>query len=157
MQVSILGKQYNVEVSSKKFLKDRVVFADSTITIFLSEDNSKHPKIIFEKWIREYARKVITDRTKFLANQFGFKFNKISIREQSTRWGSCSSEKNLNFNWKLVMATPEILDYVVIHELCHTVEMNHAKSFWNLVEKCMPSYLTHRRWLKTSGHLLKLP
>ena len=145
MQISILNKIYQVEVSDKKFLKERVVLSDTKITIFLSEDNAKHPKTIFEKWLREYARKIITDRTKTIATQNDFKFNKISIREQSTRWGSCSSDKNLNFNWKLILAPLEVLDYVVTHELAHTVQMNHSHAFWKVVEGAMPSYLEYRK------------
>ncbi len=156
MQVSIQGKQYTVEVSDKKFLKERVVVTESKITIFLSENNNKHPKTIFEKWIREYARKVIEDRTKSISLEAGFKYNRVSIREQSTRWGSCSSERNLNFNWKLILAPPQVLDYVVVHELSHTVEMNHSKSFWNVVEKVMPNYMEYRKWLRVNGNTLKI-
>ena len=72
-------------------------------------------------------------------------------REQKTRWGSCSSEKNLNFNWKLILAPPEVLDYVVVHELCHLKEMNHSKAFWEEVGKVMPEYETHKLWLKENG------
>ena len=68
-----------------------------------------------------------------------------------TRWGSCSSEKNLNFNWKLILAPPEVLDYVVVHELCHLKEMNHSKAFWDEVGKVMPEYETYKLWLKENG------
>lgn len=156
MQLTIQGQTYSIEISDKRFLKERVVLSESRITIFLSENNNKHPKTIFESWLREYARKVITQRTKILAEQGGFKYNRISIREQSTRWGSCSSEKNLNFNWKLVLAPPEILDYVVVHELAHTVQMNHSRAFWSVVENVMPNYMQYRKWLRTNGDKLKI-
>jgi len=156
MQVSIQGKQYTVKISDKKFIKERILTTESEIIIFLSEQNNKQPKTIFDKWLREYARKVITQRTRYLADISGFKFNKISIREQSTRWGSCSSEKNLNFNWKLILGPPEVLDYVVIHELSHTVQMNHSKAFWDVVQTAMPDYLQYRKWLRVNGDSLKI-
>lgn len=156
MQVTIQNKTYSIEISDKKFLKTKVVLFESKITIFLSEDNQNHPKVIFNKWVREYARQIITKRTKELATLGNFKFNKITIREQSTRWGSCSSEKNLNFNWKLILAPPEILDYVIVHELSHTVEMNHSKSFWKVVEGVMPNYIVYRNWLRKNGDQLTI-
>lgn len=81
----------------------------------------------------------------------GVSYRNITIREQKTRWGSCSSEKNLNFNWKLILAPPEVLDYVVVHELCHLKEMNHSKAFWDEVGKVMPEYETYKLWLKENG------
>ncbi len=156
MQVSILEKQYSVVVSPKRFIKDKVVIGSNSITIFQAEDSRKHPKTIFEDWLKEYSRKIITDRTKMLAKENNFEFKKISIREQSTRWGSCSSEKNLNFNWKLILGPQKVLDYVIVHELSHTVEMNHSKAFWLVVQKVMPDYLTYRNWLRVNGNSLKV-
>ena len=75
---------------------------------------------------------------------------RVAIRDQKTRWGSCSSKGNLNFNWKLIMAPPEALDYVVIHELCHLYEFNHSPRFWALVSQHMPDYEVWKKWLK--GH-----
>lgn len=72
---------------------------------------------------------------------------RVTIREQKTRWGSCSSKGNLNFNWKLIMAPPEVLDYVVIHELCHLYEFNHSPRFWALVRAQMPDYEAWKKWL----------
>lgn len=75
------------------------------------------------------------------------------MREQKTRWGSCSAAGNLNFNWKLILMPPEILDYVVVHELAHRKELNHSKAFWSVVEQILPDYKERRRWLKTEGAL----
>ncbi|MBU0727650.1 M48 family metallopeptidase, partial [Patescibacteria group bacterium] len=71
-----------------------------------------------------------------------------------SRWGSCSDRKNLNFNWKLIMAPIEIIDYVVVHEMCHLKQMNHSSKFWNLVAEKMPDYKELRKWLKDNRYLL---
>ena len=75
----------------------------------------------------------------------------ITVREQKTRWGSCSAKGNLNFNWKLVLMPEEILDYVVVHELAHRLQMNHSTEFWDEVEKILPDYRKRRQWLKENG------
>lgn len=96
----------------------------------------------------EYARKIIPARTAYFAKIMGVSYGKITIREQKTRWGSCSQSGNLNFNWKLVLMPPETLDYVVVHELAHRKEMNHSLRFWKIVEQEMPDYRMRREELK---------
>ncbi len=83
-------------------------------------------------------------------------YGRVTVREQKSRWGSCSSKHNLNFNWKLIMAPPECLEYVVIHELCHLLYFNHSRQFWAEVEKRMPGYQLWRKWLKQHGSELSL-
>jgi predicted metal-dependent hydrolase len=92
--------------------------------------------------------KEITKMTKTIAKKQGLSFNKISVKDNVSRWGSCSSDKNLSFNWRLVFAPKEIVKYVVIHELCHLKEMNHSSNFWELVESIESDYLMARLWLK---------
>ena len=91
----------------------------------------------------------IRERVLYYAPRVGAAPGRITIREQKTRWGSCSTKHNLNFNWKLIMAPPQVLDYVVIHELCHMHEFNHSPRFWALVERQMPDYEAWKKWLKT--------
>ena len=86
------------------------------------------------------AKKMIPERVRFYADIMGVTYGRISIREQKTRWGSCSSKGNLNFNWKLVLMPEGALDYVVVHELAHRKEMNHSKAFWKIVEEVLPDY-----------------
>lgn len=100
---------------------------------------------------RNAAREYFPKRVSHYAHMLGVTYGKISIRDQKTRWGSCSSEGNLSFNWRLILAPPDVLDYVVIHELCHRKEMNHSKEFWALVESLMPHYKECRKWLKKNG------
>lgn len=101
--------------------------------------------------LRAKARCIFAERSAYFGEKMGVEYNKIFIREQKTRWGSCSSDRNLNFNWKLVLAPPQVLDYVVVHELCHLKEMNHSQAFWNKVEEIMPSYQEQKQWLKDNG------
>ena len=85
------------------------------------------------------------------APRLGVSFGRVAIRDQKSRWGSCSQRHNLNFNWKLIMAPEEALTYVVIHELCHLIEFNHSPRFWSLVKQQMPEYEYWKKWLKEHG------
>ena len=78
-------------------------------------------------------------------------YGRITLRQQKTRWGSCSANGNLNFNWLLILAPPEVLDYVVVHELCHRRQMNHSQAFWNEVSAVLPGYKEQKKWLKDNG------
>lgn len=109
-----------------------------------------------EKWYRERAREVITDKVTYFQQFIEKPVGEIRIKEQKSRWGSCSSQGNLNFNWKIVMAPDEIIDYLVVHELCHRLHMNHSKEFWDSVGKIIPDYKQREKWLKENGNLLCL-
>ena len=100
------------------------------------------------------AVETIPGRVQFYAEKIGVSYGRITIRNQKSRWGSCSSKGNLNFNCLLMLAPPEVADYVVVHELCHRLEMNHSRRFWNLVGSVMPDYQKHREWLRSEGVVL---
>ena len=102
---------------------------------------------------KKRARAAIAAKCRFYAARMGVTYGTISIREQKTRWGSCSSKGNLNFNWKLVLMPEEILDYVVVHELAHRREMNHGPAFWKIVESVLPDYRARKEWLRKNGKL----
>lgn len=97
------------------------------------------------------AAQYIPPRVALYAERIGVSYGRITIRHQRTRWGSCSTKGNLNFNWKLVLMPPEILDYVVVHELAHRIQMNHSAAFWAEVGKILPDYKERRQWLKVNG------
>ena len=99
----------------------------------------------------EEALKVIPPKVEKYAKMLGVTYGRITIRNQKTRWGSCSAKGNLNFNCLLMKAPEEVMDYVIVHELCHRIEMNHSKKFWDLVEQMMPDYRERREWLKKRG------
>ena len=104
--------------------------------------------------LADKALKYIPDRVAYFAPIVGVNYGRITIRNQKTRWGSCSSKGNLNFNCLLMLAPPEVIDYVVVHELCHRKQMNHSAAFWNEVAKVLPDYKTSVKWLKTEGGML---
>ena len=104
--------------------------------------------------LTEQARRDLTERARLFAPRVGVTYGRISIRHQKTKWGSCSSKGNLNFNCLLMLAPEEVRDYVVVHELCHRKQMNHSEAFWAEVERALPDYRDARKWLKTHGREL---
>ena len=104
--------------------------------------------------LKDRAYLVIPEKVAYFAKILGVNYGRITIRVQKTRWGSCSSKGNLSFNCLLMKAPPEVLDYVVVHELCHRKEMNHSPQFWNEVEKVQPGYREPKKWLKDRGNVL---
>ncbi|MBR1669869.1 MAG: M48 family metallopeptidase [Butyrivibrio sp.] len=94
------------------------------------------------------AKRIIPQKVRHYAEQMGLTYGRITIRMQKSRWGSCSSKGNLNFNCLLMRTPDEIIDYVVVHELCHLKEMNHSPRFWAEVEKVLPDYKDRRKWLR---------
>ena len=97
---------------------------------------------------KEQALALAQKRIEHFNKVYGFKVNKVNIKNQKTRWGSCSKKGNLNFNYKIVLIGERQADYIIVHELCHLKEFNHKQKFWNLVVKTMPDYLAIRRELK---------
>jgi len=110
-----------------------------------------------ERWYRTQARSEIAPRLHAATQALGRPHTTLAIRNQRTRWGSCSSTGAMSFNWRLMLAPEPVLDYVVWHEACHLVVMDHSKRFWALVERHVPSYREHRSWLRRNGAALVLP
>lgn len=97
---------------------------------------------------KENARAFISERLDYYSKIHGFRFNRVSIRNQRSRWGSCSIKGNLNFNYRILMLPQHLADYIIIHELCHLKELNHSPRFWNLVAQVMPDYLEIKKELR---------
>ena len=117
------------------------------------EKRKAQPKISAEEIRRlaEAAKEQIPPRVRQRAAQIGVQYGRITIRNQKTRWGSCSTAGNLNFNCMLMLCPEDVIDYVVVHELCHRKEMNHSSRFWGLVGSVLPDYRKPRKWLKDYG------
>lgn len=105
-------------------------------------------------WYIRQASTFLEQKTMFWCKKLAVAVNRITIKDQKTRWGSCSSLGNINYNWRIIMAPDSTIDYLVIHELSHRVFLDHSKNFWNLVKTHCPDYTSHRLWLKQNGHIL---
>lgn len=134
---------------AEQFLKERQAWILKNRQIMKEAQRQK--MVITEEMRKagiQKAKKIFPERVEYYAQIMGISYGRITIREQKTRWGSCSSKGNLNFNWKLTLMPMEILDYVVVHELAHRREMNHSKAFWRIVEQVLPDYRERRRRLR---------
>lgn len=125
-------------------------------TFKLAKSAQPRAAAVFEAWYKKQARSVLAERVNFFARRYVFDVEKVRISSARTRWGSCSAKKTLSFTWRLVMAPPEVVDYVVVHELCHLRELNHSPAFWAQVEAILPDYKARRKWLKQHGAKLHL-
>jgi predicted metal-dependent hydrolase len=160
--IFVFGKKYQKEIIFSTTQKtgiyvkgDKLIFNPLTLPKIITPKQKQTWDKKFKQKTAEFLKNTaghyIVKRTHELAKKMSLDFNNITLRKQKTRWGSCSSQRNLNFNWKLVHFDTDIIDYVIIHELSHLVQMNHSKNFWDLVKKYDRSYLKHRNWLKKNG------
>ena len=114
------------------------------------------PRPALERWYRRMAAKEIAPRLDHAVERLGTSYTALTIRNQRTRWGSCSSTGAMSFNWRLLLAPEQVLDYVVWHEACHLLVLDHSPRFWSLVERHVPDYAEPRRWLRRHGQTLVL-
>jgi predicted metal-dependent hydrolase len=145
-----LGESYPLEVFFEPLENAGVVFWDNRF--FLNAQEKKDlRKQYFVLWYKKKAHKYISERVDFFSLMLKLQPGSLRITSAESRWGSCSEDNNLAFSFRLIMAKPEVIDYVVVHELMHIKEKNHSAKFWQLVESVMPEYKLHRRWLKDNN------
>lgn len=149
-----LGQEYELEVRMSTGRAGMVGIVEDKIILFSKTAEGTEVQKILSDWYIKQAKTWISKRVRFFAEQMGESFGNITIKNQKKRWGSCSSARNLNFNWRLIMAPEAVIDYVVVHELCHLRQMNHSKMFWNEVEKMLPDYKMYKKWLEKNGAVL---
>lgn len=139
---------YFSEKKIKKFLEEKEDWIESKIKSFNS--GKKRLKVSQKDYLekKEEVKELILKRISFLDSKNDFSFEKVFIKNQSSRWGSCSVKKNLNFNYRMIYLPENIFDYVIVHELCHLKEMNHSKNFWKLVSQYCPNYYELKKELK---------
>ena len=138
------GDRYNLRVS-KDWGRPVLYFADQKI--FLADENIDLSRPLGQQF-RLLAKRELPGRTKTLADRFELSYSKVSIRDQQTRWGSCSSSGVISLNWRLIMVPSSVVDYIIIHELMHLREMSHSPRFWKFVEMACPQYRESEHWLK---------
>jgi predicted metal-dependent hydrolase len=146
-----LGQEYTLKIVTNQ--KEALVFQDG---FSLSKSYQKQAPIVLENWYRHQARRYLTREVERLSLKYGFNNPKIRITSAQTRFGSCSSSGYLNFPWRLIMAPPEAIEYVVTHELAHFKVQGHSKKFWELVGELLPGYQKPKAWLKKYGYTLTL-
>ncbi len=116
----------------------------------------KYAREVFISWYKIHAYHIITQKVDYFSRITGLNYNRVKINNAQKRWGSCSSRGNLNFSWRVIMAPEDVIDYLIIHELAHTKELNHSPRFWDIVAYIMPDYEDQEKWLRDNGHLLLL-
>lgn len=160
-KVKYRGEYYLINVFDIKGIGVRIRFDGSLFEVYtgrdlIGQDRIDIIKAAFRKLYIKIAGDRIKERLVYYSELLGVKYNNVRIKEQKTRWGSCSKKGNLNFNWKLIIAPDWILDYIVVHELCHLLFLNHSREFWNLVGEYMHEYKAARIWLKDNYNSLNI-
>lgn len=152
-----LGRNYTLQLIIDELIKeiDVRLFRGKFLVITYTKDEEKI-KASLEKWYREKALQKIKERVKYYTHYFNKIPKDIKVKEQKKRWASCTSKDELLFNWRCVMAPSNILDYIIVHEMCHMYYKNHSKEFWNMVSGIMPDYDSRRLWLRNNGIKLDL-
>jgi len=144
-----LGKSYKLNVVSEPF--NGILFDDEFL---ISKSSVPDASKLFKAWYIERAKQKIVPQVRLYASQLGVQYNRIHISDLKYSWGSCTPRNNLNFNHRLIKAPPRVIEYVIVHELAHLIELNHTERFWSIVRTQIPDYLRAKEWLKGYGKLL---
>lgn len=144
-EILLLGSAYKFEIDASL---ENKVHTSGVMKKVISGQNLMTDKILRVAWYKHIANKFIKQRVSEIADKNGFVFNRIFIRDQKTKWGTCSSNKNLSFNWRIILCPMNVLDYLIVHELSHLNQMNHSAKFWQSVETLCPDYRYSKKWLK---------
>lgn len=157
LQLTVRAPLRMPDSAVRKFIEERADWIEKNMRKMMERQEAlkvEPEDILTAEELRGLAKEAaeyIPGRVFFYARLIGVSYGRITIRNQRTRWGSCSGAGNLNFNCLLMLTPPEITDYVVVHELCHRLEMNHSPRFWAEVERVLPDYRRRRKWLKDNG------
>ncbi len=135
-----IGSGYDVIIEYRSSRKSRLVEDNGTLKIFADPRSTRIPFNLLKKWLRTKSEEILLPWLERVSAEHGFVYSKGGVRFQRTRWGSCSVRKNISLNQALVFLRPEVVEYLMLHELCHTIEMNHSRKFWELVRKHCPDY-----------------
>ena len=146
-----LGRHYRLEVVDEPL--EGVRFCGR---FQISRDRRGDAPLLFRRWYEDHARRRLTARARAFARQLGVSFNRLLVSDLKYRWGSCTPQDNLNFNWRVIKAPAFVLDYLVVHELAHLLEPNHTRRFWTVVAVQVPRWEEAKAWLKQNGALLEV-
>ena len=146
-----LGESFPLETFSEKNEREGLVFLDNRFYLNAPGVLAKKREY-FIRWYKRKAKEYFTARVDFYSRELNLRAKSVKITSAEKRWGSCSGKDNLSFSFRLIMAPPAVIDYVVVHELMHIKEKNHSSRFWQLMESAMPQYKLHRSWFKDNNH-----
>jgi len=151
-KIPYLGKNYLLKITETK--NESVSLSHGKFIIKVKKNTPKRVQELFKEWLKTHAQSIIEIKAGTNAKKIGIKFEKIIIKDHKERWGSISKNKTININLSILCAPPKIIDYVIIHELCHLKIPDHSPKYWNLLYKMMPDYETHKEWLSVNWKLL---
>lgn len=154
-QLYFRGTPYEFRLAISSSKKPGIELNQSQLIVTAPSEDHTEVRPLLEKWYRTQATKRFTERVPLLADLVGRDVKRVTIRDQRTRWGSCSSRNTISLNWRLIMAPDSVSDYVIYHELAHLTHMNHSSRFWSLVEQYVPDYKVAEVWLKKHQRLLR--
>lgn len=147
-----LGKEYPIQITQDtEIQQDYAVFEEEKLHIFVKQHEDEKIKQALKRFYYQQCKMLVERSIKSYQNNFKVKPRSIKITDNKTNWGTCDSKLQLTFNWKLAMAPQKVIDYVVVHEMCHMVHLNHDRSFWRLVGKIIPDYEQQENWLALSS------
>jgi len=146
-----LGSLYPLKIDNNSI--EPISFNGQMFTI--TNVNKERISLSLKSWYKKRFIEVALPRLSYFSDKHNLKINQVRIKEQKTLWGSCSSKNNINLNYLLIMAPMKVIDYVIVHELVHTIHKNHSAKFWQKVETIMPNYKDARNWLKDNGYKLR--
>ena len=150
-QCLYLGSLYPLKIDNSNV--ELISFNGHMFTI--ANVNRERISLPLKSWYKKRFIEVALPRLSYFSDKHKLKVNQVRVKEQKTLWGSCSSKNNINLNYLLIMAPMKVIDYVIVHELVHTIHKNHSAKFWQKVETIMPNYKDARCWLKENGHQLR--
>ena len=145
----LLGRQTKIVV----YDEEKIGYDEVQNLLYLPHEKSRERLV---KWLKENAKRILTAVTERKAKELGVSYKSIAITSAKTRWGSCSGDNALRYTFRLLYCPKEVVDYVVVHELAHTLHHNHSKQFWQVVERHVPDWKLRRQWLKTHGILMEI-
>lgn len=135
-----IGRIFNVVVENSVNGRNDLIEQNNVVKLCIRPGRKRVPFTLLRKWFNQKSNSILLPWLERLSKQHGFDYKRGAVRSQRTRWGSCSAKKNINLNRALLFLRPELVEYLMVHELCHTVEMNHSKRFWELVENHCREY-----------------
>jgi Predicted metal-dependent hydrolase len=156
-EILLLGEKYSLVIEPALQKKEEhIAIKENKIYLQVYNPSKEYIKTYLINWYKSLAKEYLTKKTFHYSEKVQVTFETVKITNPSKRWGSCTSKGNINYNWRIIMAPEEMIDYLVVHELAHRKEMNHSKRFYEILKSIMPDYKNREKWLKTNGVALDL-